>query len=321
MNVSGLLRAAAGSFTARGASQASSLLSSSLSPSSLLSFSLCSSCSVTRKMTSRRQADHLERTSSNYRQESIFPARVCGIMNESMTVKRLRLAVPGSDFTFKAGQWVDFFIPGVEKVGGFSICSSPGLLQREGVIELAVKYSQHAPAYWIHKECAVDSEVAVRVGGDFFFDPQPSDLPVDLLLVAGGVGINPLYSILLHMVDLLRGRRSRPDAYEPKSVRLCYSAKNPQELLFKKTIAEVCQEFPGKVSCDFHVTQDSEDVDPQLRPLIRKGRISEEVLKEHLRGRDTLCYLCGPPPMIESVSEQLLHLGLSQDSILFEKWW
>ncbi|KPP76536.1 oxidoreductase NAD-binding domain-containing protein 1-like, partial [Scleropages formosus] len=247
---------------------------------------------------------------------SIFPARVCGIMNESMTVKRLRLAVPSSDFTFKAGQWVDFFIPGVEKVGGFSICSSPGLLQREGVIELAVKYSQHAPAYWIHKECAVDSEVAVRVGGDFFFDPQPSDLPVDLLLVAGGVGINPLYSILLHMVDLLRGRRSRPDAYEPKSVRLCYSAKNPQELLFKKTIAEVCQEFPGKVSCDFHVTQDSEDVDPQLRPLIRKGRISEEVLKEHLRGRDTLCYLCGPPPMIESVSEQLLHLGLSQDTLI-----
>lgn len=45
---------------------------------------------------------------------------------------------------------VDFFIPGVEKVGGFSMCSSPGLLQREGIVELAVKYSKHPPAHWIH---------------------------------------------------------------------------------------------------------------------------------------------------------------------------
>ncbi|KAL4629693.1 oxidoreductase NAD-binding domain-containing protein 1 [Arapaima gigas] len=289
MSVCCLLRAAAGSFRPHGALRASSLLCSSL-----LSSSLCSSCSVTRKMTSRRQVDHLERTANNYRQESIFPARICGIMNESVTVKRLRLAVPSSNFTFKAGQWVDLFIPGVEKVGGFSICSSPGLLRREGVIELAVKYSQHAPAHWIHRECTVDSEVAVRVGGDFFFDPQPTDQPVHLLLLL---------------------------SYEPRSVRLCYSAKNIQELLFKKAIVEVCQEFPGKISCDFHVTQDSEDFDPQLRPLIHKGRISEEVLKEHLEGKDTLCYLCGPPPMIKSVSEQLLHLGLSQERIRFEKWW
>lgn len=45
---------------------------------------------------------------------------------------------------------VDFFIPGVDKVGGFSMCSSPGLLQQEGVIELAVKYAKHPPAHWIH---------------------------------------------------------------------------------------------------------------------------------------------------------------------------
>ncbi len=45
---------------------------------------------------------------------------------------------------------MDFFIPGVDTVGGFSICSSPGLLQREGVIELAVKHTRHPPAHWIH---------------------------------------------------------------------------------------------------------------------------------------------------------------------------
>lgn len=47
---------------------------------------------------------------------------------------------------------VDFFIPGVPKVGGFSICSSPGLLEKEGVLELAVKYNLHPPAHWIHTQ-------------------------------------------------------------------------------------------------------------------------------------------------------------------------
>lgn len=45
---------------------------------------------------------------------------------------------------------VDLFIPDVEKVGGFSMCSSPGLLLREGVVELAVKYAKHPPAHWVH---------------------------------------------------------------------------------------------------------------------------------------------------------------------------
>lgn len=74
----------------------------------------------------------------------------------------------------------------------------------------------------------------MRVGGDFFFDPSPSDPTVSLLLVAGGVGINPLYSILLHATDLLHlNHASGGLDYNIGSVNLCYSAKNTQELLFK----------------------------------------------------------------------------------------
>ncbi|XP_067112119.1 oxidoreductase NAD-binding domain-containing protein 1 [Osmerus mordax] len=285
-------------------------------------------CLITRKMASRRQTDHIERTASNYRQNTLYTAQVCGIVNESETVKRLRLAVP-PDFSFKAGQWVDFFIPGMEKVGGFSICSSPGLLRREGVIELAVKYAKHPPAHWIHTQCTVDSHVAMRVGGDFYFDPLPSDPCVDLLLVAGGVGINPLYSILLHAADLLRLNHPHPGrGYQIGSTHLCYSAKNTQELLFKNTIVDVCQEFPEKVSCNFHVTeqtgqddQQTGQVDQKLQAYMQSGRISEEELRQHVNPQSTLCFLCGPPPMIESISQTLLELGLPSNRILFEKWW
>ncbi|KAL0961836.1 hypothetical protein UPYG_G00332300 [Umbra pygmaea] len=278
-------------------------------------------CAITRKMTSKRQLDHLQRTASNFRQTGVYPARVCGIMNESETVKRLRLAVH-PDLTFRAGQWVDFFIPGVEKVGGFSVCSSPGLLQREGVIELAVKYTQHPPAHWIHTRCILDSLVEMRVGGDFFFDPLPSDPSVDLLLVAGGVGINPLYSILIHAADLLRQNHdNKGSGYRTGSTHLCYSAKNTEELLFKKPIIDLCKEFPDKFSCDFHITAQNSEFDQQLQPYITLGRISQETLRCHVNPDTTLCYLCGPPPMIESQVQTLLDLGLSRDRILFEKWW
>ncbi|GCB77787.1 hypothetical protein scyTo_0020610 [Scyliorhinus torazame] len=106
----------------------------------------------TRLMSSRRKTNHLERTVNNFRQEMVAQAKVCGILHESETVKRLRLVVMDKDFAFKAGQWVDFFIPGTSQVGGFSICSSPGLLERESVLELAVKYSKHPPAEWIHNQ-------------------------------------------------------------------------------------------------------------------------------------------------------------------------
>lgn len=43
-------------------------------------------------------------------------------------------------------------IPDVETVGGFSMCSSPYLLESEQTLELAVKYSQHPPAHWVHTQ-------------------------------------------------------------------------------------------------------------------------------------------------------------------------
>ncbi|XP_077051589.1 oxidoreductase NAD-binding domain-containing protein 1 isoform X2 [Siphateles boraxobius] len=239
---------------------------------------------VTRKMSSRRQTDHLERTANVHRDMELFSARVCDVMNESEAVKRLRLEVPHPDFSFRAGQWVDFFIPGVETVGGFSICSSPGLLKREGVIELAVKNTHHPPAHWIHTKCSVGSQVAVRVGAD-------------LLRHAGG------------------------HRYTPGHTHLCYSAKNTKELLFKNTIIDICHERPDRFSCDLHVTQQSSVIEQELQPYTISGRISEEELQRYVDSERTLCYLCGPPPMIEKVSSDLQRIGLPEDRILFEKWW
>ncbi|KAM9308031.1 oxidoreductase NAD-binding domain-containing protein 1 [Gastrophryne carolinensis] len=299
---------------------ATGIFTSQSAPLLLRAPALCACILNRREMASQRQTDHLERTANTFRQEIISPAKVCGITNESATVKRVRLAVENRDFTFKAGQWVDFFIPGVPKVGGFSICSSPGLLEQEGALELAVKYNLHPPAHWIHTECSLDSEVALRVGGEFFFDPQSTDSPVDLVLIAGGVGINPLFSILLHVADLHKDLATTGRGFRMGNVKIYYCAKNTDELLFKKNILNLMHNFPGKIVCSFHVTQQSTPICPELQPFITEGRITASHLANSV-SPNKLCYICGPPPMIEAMCKQLQDLQVPREQIYFEKWW
>ncbi|XP_057593857.1 oxidoreductase NAD-binding domain-containing protein 1 isoform X2 [Hippopotamus amphibius kiboko] len=305
--IPGLLRGSVGAVCAQAASRR-------LTPSTLRRLTLSS------VMKSQRKTDHLERTADVVRREVVSAAKVCGAADESPSVKRLRLRVADKAFSFKAGQWVDFFIPGVSVVGGFSICSSPRLLEQERMIELAVKYTNHPPALWIHNQCTLDSEVAVRVGGEFCFDPQPADASRNLVLIAGGVGINPLLSILRHAVDLHRERANTGRGYEIGTIRLFYSAKNTSELLFKKNILDVVSEFPEKIACSLHVTKQTTQVSADLKPYITEGRITEKEIRDHI-SKETLFYICGPPPMTDFFSKELESSHVPKEHICFEKWW
>lgn len=74
------------------------------------------------------------------------------------------------------------------------------------------------------------SEVSVRVGGDFYYDPAAVSSNQCLLLIAGGVGINPLISILRHIADL-----QQQSTESPTKAYLLYSAKSADELIFMVT--------------------------------------------------------------------------------------
>ena len=124
---------------------------------------------------------------------------------------------------------LDVLVPYDETiVGGYSITSSPNQFVQSGKFGLAIQYSDHPPTHWMHKKCTVGTQIRVRVGGDFFYDPAPTSLS-DLFLVAGGIGINPIYSILRHQCDLLR---TKVPTRIPANVFM-YSARNYSELIFK----------------------------------------------------------------------------------------
>lgn len=78
-------------------------------------------------------------------------------------------------------------------------------------------------------QCQVGSKVHMKVGGECYFDPNPEGSSPDLLLIAGGVGINPLYSIAQHVADISSDASHQ---YDGKTL-LLFSAKNQDELLYK----------------------------------------------------------------------------------------
>lgn len=127
---------------------------------------------------------------------------------------------------------VDVFIPGVEQVGGFSMVSPPSLLEKTGQLQLAIKYSSWPPAHWVHTCCKAGDRVNLRVGGDFYYEPPADSLMPDMIFIAGGVGINPLLSILQQISEFAQQKKERKKNL-PKRITLLYSAKTEDGILFK----------------------------------------------------------------------------------------
>ena len=64
------------------------------------------------------------------------------------------------------------------------------------------------------------------------------DVGKDILLIAGGVGINPLYSIINHLADLCT-KGDNPDMFHDTRVVLLYSARTEDELIFMVNLFKV----------------------------------------------------------------------------------
>lgn len=263
-------------------------------------------------------------------QSMAVKAEICDVSELSKDVRGLKLKVGRGSLPFKAGQWVDFMIPGVREVGGYSICSSPKLTADSGIVELAIKRGNFPPTNWIFSsECHQGALVDIKVGGDFYYDPlgsceKSADTHESLLLLAGGVGINPLLSILRHVGDL-------PQRVRPTKVLLAYSAGSLNEIIFKDEI-ESCARLDDDISVDFLITRDESMTCKNLAPCdsiqyhVGK-RLDHDYLASLVRYRlDTSntklnCYICGPSSLIDSASKSLLHLGLLSSQINYEKWW
>jgi len=228
---------------------------------------------------------------------------ITSIQQISPTVKVFGFNLGGVELDFLPGQWVDLYIDtGLSvQVGGYSIISTP---LQQGIIELAIKrLPQGRVAAYLHDHAKVGDEVELRGGsGGFHFEPEWQG---PLVLIAGGIGITPLISILRY-VD-----QSQLD----NPVELIYSASQPSELLFREEIQAIADRNTG-IRCAFTVSR------PQGGAWDgRVGRIDLELLREHAPTEDSLYYLCGPPSFQDDLSVLVSNLGVKASMIRAERWW
>jgi ferredoxin-NADP reductase len=230
-------------------------------------------------------------------------ATISSIQRISPTVKVFSLDLGGVDLPFLPGQWVDLFIDtGASiEVGGYSITSTP---LQHGSIELAVKKLPHgAAAAYLHDRARPGEVVQIQGGsGGFHYEPEWHG---PLVLIAGGIGITPLISILRY-VD--QSRLGNP-------VQLIYSASSPSELLFRDEILAITARNP-KIRCAFTASRPTEASWDE-----RVGRIDLDLIRELATEKDGLYYLCGPPSFQDDMAALVAELSVEDSMVRAERWW
>ena len=232
-----------------------------------------------------------------------IPVRIRSIRQETPTVKSYTLDLEGQEFSFHPGQWVDCYVDadGERGVAGYTLTSSP---TTAGMIELTVKRSEEREVtHFMHEEAETGDVIYIDGGqGDFCYLREMGD---SLTLIAGGIGITPLMS-MLRFVD---------EGTSDVRAKLFYSVKAPSEIIFRKQLEEISGRNPS-IDCVFTVTQAGEE--PWEG---HTGRIDGGLLREEGVDLGGIFFICGPKPMGQDMKEMLKDLGVAEERIRYEQWW
>ncbi len=137
-----------------------------------------------------------------------------------------------------------------------------------------------------------------------YFTWQPA-VKAPVLLIGGGTGVVPLRAI----------RLSHQQCCADTPMKLLYSVKTYEDMIYKYEL------FPprGEPSSDVIMTF------TERAPEVWNGyhrRIDKPILREVLNLYDTepVVYVCGPTPMVEAVTQALVHIGLDPNTIKAERF-
>jgi ferredoxin-NADP reductase len=220
----------------------------------------------------------------------------------------------GSLPPFEPGQFLTFElnIPGQAQpvVRCYSLSDSPEDLShyRITVKRIGASENEDCPegiaSGFFHNRIGTGDVVDVLApNGQFVLDTH-SDRPV--VLIAGGVGVTPLLSMLKYLND----NNSQRETW------FVYAARNGEELACRDEIEQIISN-----NSHFHslfVFSDPTEECVEGQDYDCAGRPTVELLKEHLKSSNYQFYLCGPAPMMELMTRQLCGWGIPDRDIHFE---
>lgn len=158
----------------------------------------------------------------------------------------------------------------------------------------------------LHKQFEVGDEVElVPPCGEFFLDvSEQHERP--LVLLAAGVGITPIMSILLTALEKMPKRE----------IIFIHGSLNEEVQAFKSVLDALAQEHPQLTV--HYCYSDAPAAGVKRTQNASTGLISAELIESFLPGRDADYYFCGPKPFMIAIYHDLLKWGIPASQVHFE---
>ncbi|MBP3730622.1 MAG: FAD/NAD(P)-binding protein [Mailhella sp.] len=226
-------------------------------------------------------------------------ATVLDVITESPTIKSFRVRFDNEEawqnFSHEPGQVGQLSVFGVGE-STFVINTPPSSKAENGYIQFSVMRAGEVTTA-IHKLRPGD-KVGVRAPlGNFF--PYEQWKGKSVFFVGGGIGMAPIRTIMLHLME---------HAGDYGQLSLLYGSKSPEDMAYKA-------DLPGWL--DSKVLKTTLTIDREAPNWPHRVGLIPNVLKElNPSPDDCIAVLCGPPIMIKFTLAAFRELGFKDENIV-----
>ena len=201
-----------------------------------------------------------------------------------------------STLAFLPGQYVNLQVPGSEHSRAYSFSS----LQRDGEVSFLIRNVPGGLMSSFLTGLAKAGDTMTLAGplGSFYL----RDIRRPLLLLAGGTGLAPFTAMLEKIAE--------QGSAHP--VHLIYGVTNDFDLVEVDRLEALAARIPNFTFSACVANPDSQ--------YPNKGYVTQHIEPVHLNEGDVDVYLCGPPPMVEAVSQYIREQGITPANFYYEKF-
>lgn len=139
--------------------------------------------------------------------------------------------------------------------------------------------------------------------GAFYLDLHET---TPVVLIGGGIGVTPVFSMLRAILNVQQQRE----------VWFFLGIRHGKEHTYKEVLKEIQQ-----TAANVHINicySDPLPEDVEGSDFQHRERVSVELFKKVLPSNNYNFYICGPPPMMESLTTDLRAWGVPDDNVHFE---
>lgn len=205
-------------------------------------------------------------------------------------ILELYLVARNKPMLYYPGQFA-FLVVDDKKIGNeehpFSISSTPGDPYLRFSIKIAGDYTLLLTG--------LTEGTVVSVWGPYGRFGEKLFSKKQILMIAGGIGVTPFLSMI----------RATLGALSDSKISLYYTTPTRQEAVYDAEIKELTSRSAA-FSYTLHCSKE-------------EGRLNAEKIQLGTGSlSDCLVFLCGPPPMMASMTDQLIQKGVRRKNIIFE---